>query len=195
MRVTTPESGTNRARGAGAETFFTKPLDFGVLHGETEARVERAGAAQTAGATRKNGRRSAMSVRLLYVMLMGAAVIFSTIAHVPSFAASEETKWINVQDLYKQCDARQGSFDEIFCLEFVSGVARQLFTNRLALKDIKTSRDLIMMSIPSACPTSFVSNGAMVQAFSEWAKRHPEEWSATAQIGVMRAVRDTWPCP
>jgi len=136
-----------------------------------------------------------MSVRLLYVMLMGAAVIFSTIASVPSFAASEETKWINVQDLYKQCDARQGSFDEIFCLEFVSGVARQLFTNRLALKDIKTSRDLIMMSIPSACPTSFVSNGAMVQAFSEWAKRHPEEWSATAQIGVMQAVRDTWPCP
>jgi hypothetical protein len=47
-------------------------------------------------------------------MLMGAAVIFSTIASVPSFAASEETKWINVQDLYKQCDARQGSFDEIF---------------------------------------------------------------------------------
>jgi hypothetical protein len=47
-------------------------------------------------------------------MLMGAAVIFSTIAPVPSFAASEETKWINVQDLYKQCDARQGSFDEIF---------------------------------------------------------------------------------
>jgi Rap1a immunity proteins len=83
----------------------------------------------------------------------------------------------------------------IFCLEFVSGVARQLFTNRLALKDIKTSRDLIMMSIPSACPTSFVSNGAMVQAFSEWAKRHPEEWRATAQIGVMQAVRDTWPCP
>jgi hypothetical protein len=43
VRATTPESGTNRARGAGAETFFTKPLDFGVLHGETEARVERAG--------------------------------------------------------------------------------------------------------------------------------------------------------
>jgi hypothetical protein len=34
----------------------------------------------------------------------------------------------------------------------------------------------------------------MVEAFSEWANEHIEKWSANAQIGVMHAMRDTWPC-
>ena len=134
-----------------------------------------------------------MSARPLHAMLMGAAVVISTIAPVPTFAEFEKTEW-NVQELYKQCEGRKGSLDEIFCLEFVSGVARQVFTNGLALKDFKDPPDLITMSIPSACPKSFVSNGAMVEAFSEWANQHIEKWSVSAQIGVMQAMRDTWPC-
>jgi Rap1a immunity proteins len=126
-------------------------------------------------------------------MLMGAAVILSTIAPVPTFAEFEKTEW-NVQELYKQCKARSGSLDEIFCLEYVSGVARQVLTNGLALKDIKDPPDLNTMSIPSACPKSFVSNDAMVKAFSEWTNQHIEKWSASAQMGVMQAMRDTWPC-
>ena len=134
-----------------------------------------------------------MSARPLHVMLMGAVVILSTIAPVPTFADFEKTEW-DVQELYKQCKGRKGSLDEIFCLEFVSGVARQVFTNGLALKDIKDPPDLMTMSIPSACPKSFVSNDAMVEAFSEWANEHIEKWRASAQIGVMQAMRDTWPC-
>src|SRR5262249_23130914 len=65
------------------------------------------------------------------------------------------------QDLYT-VQRTKGSFDEIFCLEFVSGVAHQLFANGLALKDIKDPRDLMTMPIPSACPKSFVSNDAMI---------------------------------
>jgi hypothetical protein len=79
-------------------------------------------------------------------------------------------------------------------LEFVSGVARQVFTNGLTLKEIKGPPDLMTMSIPSACPKSFVSNDAMVEAFNEWANQHLETWSASAQKGVMQAMRDTWPC-
>ena len=133
-----------------------------------------------------------MSAKPLHVMLMGAAVILSTIAPVPTFAEFEKTEW-DVQDLYKQCTYK-GSLDEIFCLEFVSGVARQVFTNGLELKDTKDPPDLMTMSIPSACPKSFVSNDAMVEAFSEWANQHIEKWSASARIGVMQAMRDTWPC-
>jgi hypothetical protein len=132
-----------------------------------------------------------MSAKALHVMLMGAAVILSTIAPVPTFAEFEQTEW-DVQELYKQCNG--GSLNEIFCLEFVSRVARQVFTNGLALKDIKDSADLMTMSIPSACPKSFVSNDVMVKAFSEWANQHLEKWSASAQTGVMQAMRDTWPC-
>jgi len=123
---------------------------------------------------------------------MGAAFL-STIAPVPTFAESEKTEW-KVQDLYKQCKGVQGSLGNVFCLEFVSRMARQVFTNGLALKDIKDPADLMTMSIPSACPKSFVSNDAMVEAFSEWANQHIEKWSASAQIGVMQAMRDTWPC-
>ena len=132
-----------------------------------------------------------MSARPLHVVLVGAALILSTIAPVPTFA--DETVW-SVQELYKQCKARRGSLDEVFCLEFVSAVARQVFRNRLALKDIEDPPDLMTMSIPSACPKSFVPNDAMVEAFSEWANQHLERWSESAETGVMQAMHDTWPC-
>jgi hypothetical protein len=77
-----------------------------------------------------------MSARPLHVMLIGAVVILSTNAPVPTFAEFEKTEW-DVQELYKQCKGRQGSLDGIFCLEFISAVARQFFRNGLALKDIK----------------------------------------------------------
>src|SRR5215475_10295376 len=135
-----------------------------------------------------------MSARRFHAILIGAVVILPTIAPVSTFAEFEEkTEW-DVQKLYKQCRGRKGSLDEIFCLEFVSAVARQVFTNGLALKSIKDPPDLMTISIPSACPKSFVSNDAMVEAFSEWANQHIEKWSASAQIGVMQAMRDTWPC-
>ena len=129
-----------------------------------------------------------MNARSLHVMMMGAAVILSTIAPVPTFAEPRQTEW-NVQDLYKQCKGVQGSLGKVFCLEFVSSVARRAFTNRPTLKDIKDPADLVTTSIPSACPKSFVSDDAMVEAFSEWANQHLENWSANAQTGVFQAMR------
>jgi hypothetical protein len=124
-------------------------------------------------------------------MLMGTVVIFSTIVPVPTFAEVEKTEW-DVHDLYKQC--KGGRLNEIFCLEFVSGIARQVFTNGRTLKDTKGRPDSMTMSIPSACPESFVSDDAIVEAFSEWASQHLEKWNANAQTGVIQAMRDTWPC-
>ena len=135
-----------------------------------------------------------MSARRLHAILIGAVVTLSTIAPASTFAEFEEkTEW-DVQELYKQCRGRKGSLDEIFCLEFVSAVARQVFRNGLALKDIKDRRDLMAMSISPACPKTAVSNDAMVEAFREWANEHIEKWRASAQTGVMQAMRDTWPC-
>ena len=125
-------------------------------------------------------------------MVIGA-VVLSAIAPIPTFADFEKTEW-DVQELYKQCSYK-GSLDKIFCLEFVSAVARKVFTNGLALKDIKDHPDLMTMSIPSACPKSIVSNDAMVEAFNAWANEHLEKWKASAQTGVMQAMIDTWPCP
>jgi|SRR5689334_1038822 Rap1a immunity proteins len=131
-----------------------------------------------------------MSARSLRGMLTGAAVVLSTIAPVPTFAEFEQIEW-NVQDLYKQCKGVQGSLGRVFCLEFVSSVARRVFTNGLALKEAKHPADLVILS---ACPKSFVSNDAMVEAFSDWADQHLENWSANAQTGVVQAIHNTWPC-
>src|SRR5215471_13482058 len=134
-----------------------------------------------------------MTARPFHVMLIGAAVVLSTIAPAPTFADFEKTEW-EVQELYKQC-THNGGLDKVFCLEFVSVIARQVFRNGLELKDIKDSPDLMTMSNPSACPESFVSNDAMVHAFNEWANEHLEKWRASARTGVMQAMSDTWPCP
>jgi len=63
------------------------------------------------------------------------------------------------------------------------------------LKHSNVPPDLTTMSIPSACPKSFVSNDAMVEAFNEWANEHLEKWPTNARTGVMQAMSDTWPCP
>ena len=89
-----------------------------------------------------------MSARARHGMLIGVAVILSTIAPSQTFAEFENTEW-SVHDLYKQCN-NKGGVDEVFCLEFVSSVARQAFMNGLALKHIKDLPDLMTMSIPSA---------------------------------------------
>ena len=91
-----------------------------------------------------------MSAKARHGMLIGVAVILSTIAPAQTFAEFENTEW-RVHDLYKQC-SNKGLVDEVFRLEFVSSVARQAFMNGLALKHIKGPPDLMTMSIPSACP-------------------------------------------
>ena len=133
-----------------------------------------------------------MSTRPLHVILMGAIVILLTIAPVPTCAEFEKTNW-DVQELFKQCNYK-GSLDKVFCLEFVSVIARQVFKNGLALKHSKVPPDLTTTSIPSACPKSIVSNEAMVEAFNEWANEHLEEWRTSAPKGVMHAISDAWPC-
>ena len=64
-----------------------------------------------------------MSARARHGMLIGVAVILSTIAPAQTFAEFENTEW-RVHDLYKQCNSK-GLVDEVFCLEFVSSIARQ----------------------------------------------------------------------
>jgi len=36
--------------------------------------------------------------------------------------------------------------------------------------------------------------GAEQQAFENWARAHPEEWTESSSVGVVVALRGTWPC-
>jgi Rap1a immunity proteins len=44
------------------------------------------------------------------------------------------------------------------------------------------------------CPLPTVTTAAGVQAFKNWAQKHPEAWGIVAYPGVVFALKETWPC-
>jgi hypothetical protein len=110
---------------------------------------------------------------------------------------SAESK-LNVQDLYRQCTKPALDAERTFCVAFISGIAEQMiatgfgFRQRRAEGGFLDRDDRNIVSFLSACTRA--SFGAMVQAFVNWAEKHPEKWSTSRQLGVMMALRETWPC-
>jgi Rap1a immunity proteins len=125
--------------------------------------------------------------------------------------AQTSAKEMNVQWLYTACKEPQSSslhdLREGFCLGFISGIAHQMFwTGRWLIQTpsigkaplvdrLTNDDDQANVFLLSACTKSNVSNGAMRQAFINWAEKHPEGWSGDSQLGVMQAIRSAWPCP
>ena len=72
------------------------------------------------------------------------------------------------------------------CIGFVSGVGETMGVLQFG---IRTFPDFGAFSICDAPP-----HGAMVQAFTDWAEKNPQEWKNPAILGVMTALRETWPC-
>jgi hypothetical protein len=98
----------------------------------------------------------------------------------------------DVQQLLRQCTKPVATEEQVFCVAFISGVAEQMITNGFTLDrftDNEVRREMLFLS---ACTKA--SFGAMVQAFVKWAESHPEQWGTPRQLGVMAALRETWPC-
>ena len=97
-----------------------------------------------------------------------------------------------------QCTKPVLDAEGTFCVAFISGVAEQMiatgvvFRQRRAEGGFLDGDDRLDMSFLSACTKA--SFGAMVQAFINWAEKHPEKWSTSRQLGVMASLRETWPC-
>jgi len=85
----------------------------------------------------------------------------------------------NVQELLRRC--AQGSEWELYCIGYVSGIGTLMLMNG-SLTDF------------GICSAGTIPCGAMEQAFRNWAEKHPEKWGAEAHMGVMLALRETWPC-
>lgn len=105
-------------------------------------------------------------------------------------SALAETR--NVQDLHRQCTKAVATAEQIFCVAFISGVAEQMIANGQVLDQVKNDDDRVLMLFLSACTKA--SFGAMIQAFIKWAENHPDKWDTPRQLGVMAALRETWPC-
>jgi Rap1a immunity proteins len=98
----------------------------------------------------------------------------------------------NVGTLLRICAATDG-LSGIWCTEYIAGVGEMMFENGFV--KYAHLEDAAMASEQAACSSdSFISHGAMKQAFMNWANQHPEHWNIIQSFGVMVAIRTTWPC-
>jgi hypothetical protein len=100
-------------------------------------------------------------------------------ACAPAFADDAEPRVDKIQDqvqgLYQVCQAPRESADWNLCFGYVAGAADQL------------------AMLNAICPGG-VAYLAMVQAFTNWAAAHPEQWNIPRGEGVFYALIATWHC-
>jgi hypothetical protein len=107
----------------------------------------------------------------------------------------------NVQALLNSCNAPDTSSEFAFCTGYITGMGDAMHTSGIMLKSLYELKQLNentatakVLTPLSICSSTDISHGAMVQAFKNWATRHPENWGMEIEIGVMAALCETWPC-
>jgi hypothetical protein len=106
---------------------------------------------------------------------------------IPTQAPRADDPKLNIQELYSQCKGKLGSADSLFCIGFISGIGDLMLVNGLGVKPFDNAK------YESSCGRP--SYGAQVQAFVNWAEKHPDLWDGPRAIGVVEALRESWPCP
>ena len=104
-----------------------------------------------------------------------------------SISAKAEDQSATVEWLYSACQAPKGSAHNMYCVAYVRGIVDTLLVNGEMLKGDKAHRAEMAL-----CGT--VGNAAAVQAFKNWAEKHPEAWSKPMVAGVTVALRELWGC-
>jgi len=94
---------------------------------------------------------------------------------------------MTIQGLLQECRGLSGLHPDLdpnatYCLGYVGGIGDYLKGMGLSGTNPKQS----------ICGD--ISYGAAAQAFTNWAQKHPERWSENRLIGVVLALRETWPC-
>jgi hypothetical protein len=103
-------------------------------------------------------------------------------------ATAEEN--LNVQTLLRDCKQPEDSGYGIFCLGFISGIGGTM----QAVGEAERRVNAPSFRQLGICSTGKISNGAMVQAFINWAEKNPQQWQKEQWAGVVVALRETWPC-
>jgi hypothetical protein len=117
-----------------------------------------------------------------------AAVAFAAIAFLsdaPIHAAPSAQDPTTVEFLYKACKTEVAANLPRFCLGYVLGVGQLMAVNA------EFGSNFAMCAVPKG---QTPAGGAMIQAFLNWAEKHPESWSQRHLYGVALALRETWPC-
>ena len=89
----------------------------------------------------------------------------------------------SIQSLYEACTGAD-SYQQMYCVGYISATMDTMTV-------LGTYGPAQAFGI---CPKVFVSYGAGVQAFKNWAQKHPDAWGAPRYLGVSLALKETWPC-
>lgn len=91
-----------------------------------------------------------------------------------------------VQFLYETCKTEMAANMPRFCLGYILGVGQLMAMNA------EFGDNFALCAVPKGVPPS---GAAMIQAFLNWAEKHPESLTQRNLLGVALALRETWPCP
>lgn len=91
----------------------------------------------------------------------------------------------DIHHLYTMCKGTSFAFNN-YCLGYISAIADMML---LHSSDDEQTRGMYGM-----CAVDPVTYGASKQVFINWADKHPELWSKPMELGVILALRETWPC-
>jgi Rap1a immunity proteins len=111
-----------------------------------------------------------------------AAVLIMTGLSEAAAIDSDQT----VQSLYEMCKKPDASFPSSLCLGYITGVADTMQLLGFGTADHPDLDRFAICAKPSY--------GAMVQAFITWTEKNPQEGDHNRIIGVMKALRENWPC-
>jgi Ssp1 endopeptidase immunity protein Rap1a len=127
---------------------------------------------------------------LLKIILLGVFVLMV----LPYPCRAEKSK-LDVQELLEKCDSPGGSETAWYCVGYIGGVSDMMGLNGGARSAFDKEASATLSRMAMCWEGGFPSFGARMQAFTNWAKKHPEEWGDPQLQGVVKAMRETWPCP
>lgn len=123
---------------------------------------------------------------LVTVAFAGIAPALAVDAGTPDLAALQaRIPDTSIQSLYNECTGKD-LHDQFFCVGYISATLDAVGMLAAAESQPQSFR---------MCPKVPVTPGAAVQAFKNWAQKHPQSWTLDRVYGVRWALHDAWPCP
>jgi hypothetical protein len=115
-----------------------------------------------------------------------AALALASVAFVGSAPINAAPNPGTVQFLYETCKTEMAASSPRFCLGYILGVGQLMAVNA------EFGDNFALCSVPRGVAPS---GGAMIQAFLQWAEKHPESFGQRNLLGLALALRESWPCP
>ena len=128
--------------------------------------------------------KAPMLTRLTAAAMAFASVSFAADTTGPDLAGLQASDpSMSVQALYTKCTASD-NYQQMFCAGFFTATV----DNMMVLGAEVSTQPL------GICSKTAITVGAAVQAFKNWAQKHPEAWGLTRFVGVTWAMQEVWPC-